>query len=206
MKRASLCRIALAAMAMLLSACSILPDSEPLRVFLLPSAITTQPPATQPERELTLRVRTPQASRILASPRIAVVPQGHQISAYQGARWSDAAPTLLRDRLIEAFQASGQLASVSSEDGGVHADLELIGDLRAFQSVYLDGSPQVLIRFDASLIDSDSQRSIASRRFEIRQPSQDPQLDAVVEAFGQASDELSRQLLAWVLAQSGAKP
>lgn len=199
MKRLSLRHLILP-VALLLSACSVLPQAEPVRVFLLPEA-SSAPPATAERRELTLLVRTPQASRMLSSTRIAVMPQGHQISAYQGARWADPAPLLLRDRLIETFQASGRLGAVSSEDANLHADVELVSDLRAFQSVYRDGQPQVLIRLDASLVDSDTRRGIASRRFEVHQPCQDAQLDAVVAAFGQASDELSRQLLAWMLAQ-----
>lgn len=201
MIRTALHRFALPALLTLLSACSVLPQAEPVRVFLLPGAPVAPSTTPSTQGDLALRVHTPQASRMLASPRIAVVPQGHQLSAYQGARWADPAPQLLRDRLIEALRASGRLASVSSDDSNLQADLELIGDLRAFQSVYQDGTPQVLIRLDATLVDSVSRRGLASRHFEIRQPSTDAQLDSVVEAFGQASDELSRQLLAWVLAQ-----
>jgi cholesterol transport system auxiliary component len=97
-----------------LTACSILPDSEPLRIYLLPTSTPPQQ-ASEPTLQHSLRIHTPQASRVLSSPRIAVVPQGNQISSYGGARWSDAAPVLLRDRLIEAFQRDGRMPSVSNE-------------------------------------------------------------------------------------------
>ncbi|MBE7374311.1 ABC-type transport auxiliary lipoprotein family protein [Pseudomonas lopnurensis] len=180
----------------LLSGCTLLPEAEPIRVFLLPTGDVAAA-SSAPQLDRTLRIHTPQASRVLAGPRIAVVPEGNQISSYQGARWSDAAPTLLRDRLIEAFRQSGQLGAVSSEDGGLQADLALLSDLRAFQSEYVEGTPQVVIRLDAQLASTADQRILASRRFEIRQPSAGTQLENVVSAFGQASDELSRQLLAW---------
>lgn len=199
-------RIATLALCGLLSSCALVPDSEPLRVFLLPDS---PPPASQASAaplDLALRISTPQASRVLASPRIAVVPSGNQIASYADARWADAAPTLLRDRIIEVFQQDGRLASVSSEDTHLGAQLGLISDLRAFQSQYQDGTPQVLIRLDARLVHSNSQRILASRRFEIRQPSADERLESVVVAFGQASDTLSRQLLEWTLAQGRAAP
>ncbi len=56
----------------------------------------------------------------------------------------------------------------------------------------------VVIRLDAQLADGQSQRVLASRRFEIRQPSQGREVDQVVNAFGQATDELGRQLLEWL--------
>lgn len=181
----------------LLSACSILPSPEPLRIFLLPTSAPSSAPLAEQSPHYALRINTPQASRILSSPRIAVVPRGNEISAYQGARWSDAAPVLLRDRLIEAFQRDGRMPSVSNEDDNLPADLALHSDLRAFQSVYVDGSPQVVIRLDARLVNQHDHRPLANRRFEIHQASTDPGVESVVEAFGQASDRLSRELLDW---------
>ncbi len=198
MSRLALFRpLALACVLGTLAACTLLPDAEPIRVFLLPTA--ELPAVQQGERlQQALRIHTPHASRILAGPRIAVVPDGNQISSYQGARWSDAAPTLLRDRLIEQFRQSGPVA-VSNEDSNLFAELELFSELRAFQSEYVDGQPQVLVRLDAQLATAPEQRILASRRFEVRQPSASPQLESVVAAFGEASDELSRQLQRWTI-------
>lgn len=205
MSRLALFRpLALATLFGTLSACTLLPDAEPIRVFLLP---TGDVPANQSTGTLrqALRIHTPHASRILAGPRIAVVPNGNQISSYQGARWGDAAPTLLRDRLIEQFRRSGPVA-VSNEDSNLFAELELFSDLRAFQSEYVDGQPRVLVRLDAQLVSAVDQRILASRHFEIRQPSASPQLESVVDAFGQASDELSRQLQSWTIEVAKSHP
>jgi len=190
----------------LLSACSILPSPEPLRIFLLPTSDLTPVQIDQQAQPYALRINTPQASRILSNPRIAVVPRGNEISAYQGARWSDAAPVLLRDRLIEAFQRDGRMPSVSNEDDNLPADLALHSDLRAFQSVYVDGTPQVVIRLDVRLVSQHNHQTLGNRRFDIRQPSADPSVESVVEAFGQASDNLSRELLAWTFEQARKMP
>ena len=198
-------RLALFGLLAVLSACSVLPDSEPLRIFLLPT-VTTPQQASEPTLQHALRINTPQASRILSGQRIAVVPQGNQISAYQGARWSDAAPVLLRDRLIETFQRDGRMPSVSNEDVNLYADISLHSDLRAFQSEYVDGKPQVLIRLDARLVNRQNQHTLANRRFEVRQPSADPSVERVVEAFGKASDTLSREVLEWTLSHTKQMP
>ncbi|GAB3375968.1 ABC-type transport auxiliary lipoprotein family protein [Azotobacter armeniacus] len=185
-----------------LTACSVLPEAEQIHVYRLPGA-PLQAQAATARLDQALRIATPKADRMLGSARIAVVPEGNRISSYQGARWSDDAPTLLRDRLIEAFREDGRTASVSSDDNHLYADLELLGDLRGFHSEYAGGKPQVRISLDVNLVHSASQRILASRRFEIRQPAQDEQLDSVVAAFGTAGDQLSRQLVDWTLAQGG---
>ena len=199
--RHSLSRFALLGLFSLLAACSVLPEAETLRIFLLPTA-PVEPQASEPTRQQALRINTPQASRILASQRIAVVPQGNEISAYGGARWSDAAPVLLRDRLIEGFQRDGRMPSVSNEDANLYADYSLHSDLRAFQSVYVDGKPVVLITLDTRLVEVNTQRTLANRRFEVRQPASDTGIEQVVEAFGKASDRLSREVVDWTLANT----
>lgn len=199
--RHSLSRFALLGLFSLLSACSVLPEAETLRIFLLPTA-PVEPQASETTRQQALRINTPQASRILASQRIAVVPQGNEISAYGGARWSDAAPVLLRDRLIEAFQRDGRMPSVSNEDANLYADYSLHSDLRAFQSVYVDGKPVVLITLDTRLVEVNTQHTLANRRFEVRQPASGTGIEQVVEAFGKASDRLSREVVDWTLANT----
>ncbi|HAW25801.1 MAG: membrane integrity-associated transporter subunit PqiC [Gammaproteobacteria bacterium] len=205
LRHSSMRRLALFGLITALSACSVLPESETLRIFLLPTSPTLQQ-ASEPTIQQALRINTPQASRILASQRIAVVPQGNEISAYGSARWSDAAPALLRDRLIEAFQRDGRMPSVSNEDVNLYADLSLHSDLRAFQAVYIDGKPVVVITLDARLVNRNDQRTLANHRFEVRQPSADPSVESVVEAFGQASDRLSAEILEWTLSHAQQQP
>lgn len=205
LRHRSVFRLALFGLISALTACSVLPESETLRIFLLPTSPTPQQ-ASEPTIQQALRINTPQASRILSGQRIAVVPQGNEISAYGGARWGDAAPVLLRDRLIEAFQRDGRMPSVSNEDVNLYADLSLHSDLRAFQTVYIDGKPVVVIVLDARLVNRNDQRTLANRRFEVRQPSADPSVESVVEAFGQASDRLSADILEWTLSHARKLP
>ena len=81
----------------LLGACSILPKSEVLSFYRLPASALPAHNAS-PRSDWALRVNKPYSNQLLDSTRIAVLPPGDQISAYQGVRWSDRAPLLLRDR------------------------------------------------------------------------------------------------------------
>lgn len=185
----------------LMSACSILPKPDPSDVYRLASA---QPVSQGAPVSWSLRVTKPQTSEFLDSPRIAVVPNGDLISSYANSRWSDPAPVLLRNRLLDGFQRDGRVTLLSTDETNLQADYELGGQLQVFQSEYHGKAVDVVIRLDARLVRGSDQRIIASRRFEVRQPVSDTQVPAVVAGFGQAGDRLNRQVVDWVVAQGNS--
>ena len=187
----------------LVSACSILPKADPSNVYRLPTAQVT---AHGNPVAWSLRLAKPQASEFLDSPRIAVVPQGDLISSYAQSRWSDPAPVLLRNRLLDGFQRDGRVALLSTDDTNLQADLELGGQLQAFQSEYRGSAVEVVIRLDARLVRGSDQRIVAAKRFEVRQPVSDTHVPAVVAGFGLAGDQLTKQVVDWVVAQGNTAP
>jgi cholesterol transport system auxiliary component len=193
--------IALLASFTLISGCSILPKPEPFDVYRLPSAQSGAPVSHAPPQRWSLRLNKPQASEALNSRNIAVIPQGDVISSYKDARWSDPAPVLLRNRLLDGFQRDGRVTLLSTDDSNFQADLELGGTLQAFQSEYQGTSASLVVRLDALLVRGYDQRILASRRFEVRQPLSDVKVPVVVAGFGQASDQLTVQVVNWVVEQ-----
>ncbi|KTC16487.1 ABC transporter [Pseudomonas marginalis ICMP 9505] len=187
----------------LISACSILPKPDPSDVYRLTSAQTTAHGAPV---SWSLRVSKPQTSEFLDSPRIAVVPNGDLISSYAHSRWSDPAPVLLRNRFMDGFQRDGRVTLLSTDETNLQADYELGGQLQAFQSEYRANAVEVVIRLDARLVRGSDQRIIASRRFEVKQQASDTKVPAVVAAFGQAGDQLNRQVVEWVVQQGNTAP
>ena len=224
---AALCAIAL------LPACSVLPEAQPLDVYVLPvtgdasagavsaareTARATAPaapasatvpagssaPAATGAQAWSLRVVRPAAGVHLAGQRIVVMPEGNRVSVYQGVGWSDPAPVLVRDRVLEAFRADGRVGALSSDERQLHADFELDSDLRAFQSEYRGGRPEAVLRLDARLVHTASRRIVASRSFEQRLASADPAVPAVVQAFGTAADRLSAEVVDWTVREAAA--
>jgi len=193
--------LALLASFTLISACSILPKPEPFDLYRLPSAQSSVTPAHATPQRWSLRLNKPQASEALNSPNIAVIPQGDVISSYKGARWSDPAPVLMRNRLLDGFQRDGRVTLLSTDDSNFQADLELGGSLQAFQTEYQGTNAGVIVRLDALLVRGYDQRILASKRFEVRQPLSDVKVPAVVAGFGQASDQLTTQVVAWAVEQ-----
>ena len=197
--------IVLAASLSLLSACSILPKPEQVDVYWLPYGQAPVAASRSAPVSWSLRLDKPMASNALNSQNIAVVPEGNLISNYKGARWSDTAPVLLRNRLLEAFLQDGRIQGLSTDDSNLQADYELGGELLAFQTRYNGKSPEVLIQYNARLVRSSDQRVVASRRFEARQLLSNPMVPGVVAGFGQATDTLMPQVVQWVMQQGQAQ-
>lgn len=200
-------RIALVPAALVLgvmAGCSVLPKAESPDIYRLPA--TVLPHSQAPGVTWSLRINTPQANRMLDSSRIAVMPQGDVMSVYQGARWNDRGPTLLRDRLMQAFRDDGRVAALSSDDANLQADYLLDADLTAFQSEYRNGQPVVTLRYDARIVRNSGLRIVATQRFEVSQPVNGTAVPQVVAAFGQAGDALATQVVNWTLQQSLASP
>jgi len=198
MKRTTL---ALLASFTLISACSILPKPEPFEIYRLPTAQSGASVTHAAPQRWSLRLNKPQASEALNSPNIAVIPQGDVMSSYKGSRWSDPAPVLLRNRLLDGFQRDGRVTLLSTDDSNFQADLELGGSLQAFQTEYQGTAASVVVRFDALLVRGYDQRLLASKRFEVRQALSDVKVPAAVSGFGQASDRLTAQVVAWAVEQ-----
>ncbi len=177
-----------------LAACSPFPSQEQTAVYELSPATSVASVETLP---LTLRLDTPSANSTLNSTRILVKPEASKVSVYPDGRWSDHAPALVRERLIETLRQSGAFEAVLSERSSARTDLVLTSDLRAFHGEYRDGSTEVVIALEAQLIQSASQQVVATERFDVRQPSQSNQLEDVVDAFGQAGQTLSAQVVEW---------
>jgi len=185
-----------------LASCGILPPNETPDIYVLPQAAQPASPAGNAQPlAWQLRVDTPEATGMLAGSDIVVMPQPGKITVYQGARWNDPAPVLLRERLVDAFLATHRLPAVTSEADSLSADFVLSGDLRAFQSEYRNGAPVVVVRFDAQLRRGGARDVLATRSFEASANPSGVAVPQIVQAFGSACDQLSAQVVAWTLAQ-----
>ncbi|SCX60743.1 ABC-type transport auxiliary lipoprotein family protein [Nitrosospira sp. Nsp1] len=179
-----------------LSSCSILPKAEKLEIYQLPSSSIPRS-AQAGSLPWALRIATPHSSQLTDSMRVLVLRQDNQISAYKGIRWGNPAPILLRDQLAVAFRIDGRFSSVSSGNNNLMADLELGGDLTAFQVEYKNGIPAVNIRLYATLVQPGRNRIVATRSFEIIEPVQGREIPEVIAAFGRATDRLAAEIIDW---------
>ena len=194
----------IATILLFVSSCSILPATENLEIYQLPAA---ESPSHSSGDSLpwTLRLATPYSSYITDSPRVLALRQGNQLSSYKGIHWSDPAPILLRNRLVAAFRADGRFNSVSNgSSNNLATDLELGGDLSAFQVEYTNDRPQATIRFYATLSQPLRNRIVAARSFEVSEPVQSRGTSEIITAFGLSADRLAAEIIDWTVQQGMA--
>ncbi|NYT64393.1 membrane integrity-associated transporter subunit PqiC [Alcaligenaceae bacterium] len=197
-------RMALALSVALLSACSVLPEPGTSTVYLLPAATVqaatdASSSRTQPAADWALQIDTPYSSQLINSQRVLVQPMGDAINVYQGVRWGDTAPVMLRDYLVDAFRVQAPRLVVSNDSSRVFYDLALISDLNQFQVVYGTDGPVVHLQLDASLVQASGKRTVASQRFTAQQAVDGTAVPQVVAAFGMAANTLATQVVTWTL-------
>lgn len=182
----------------LICACSILPSSAPVNIYQLPQP-TFKQTTSQQVKNIALRINLPNTNLQINSQRIIVLPEPNLVSSYQGSRWNDVAPNILKDRIISGFISDGRIKSVNSGDSGLYADLEIDSYLQSFQTEYVSGSPQVVIRYEAKLVNPNTRKVVSSRRFEIIEIPAGVNVPQIIRAFGQATDKLNNQLIEWTI-------
>ncbi|HVU82655.1 MAG TPA: ABC-type transport auxiliary lipoprotein family protein [Rhodanobacteraceae bacterium] len=179
----------------LLAACSVLPAREAVQIWQ-PEESTIAAPTTA--ADFSLRVDAPNTSGPLDGTGIVVMPEPGQVSTYKGARWSESPALLIRHRLVDAFMAA-KLPAVTTDDDHFASDYSLSGNLRGFQSEYRNGSPVVVVRFDAQLRRGGARNLLATRSFVVTQNPSGVDVPQIVGAFGAADDQLAQQVVAWTI-------
>lgn len=190
----------------LLVSCSVFPEAEQQVVYTLPAVndVKVGTSSEVPVQSRPLRILTPNSNRMVGGSRILVWPDQGEIRVYKGVRWSDPAPVMLRDRIVGALRADGRLGPISNDSTHLASDLELGADLNSFQVEYVDDQPFVHIQLDAYLVEPTGSQVRASRRFEVTQPVSGTAVPQVVQAFGQATDALTHDMVEWVIKHAPA--
>ena len=176
------------------SGCSILPKSDPQTRFNLPSSALSM--ATTAQKGV-LFVAVPQGNRLISSNYILIQPEHTEIQIYKGTLWADNVPTLLRERLVNAF-TEAQLFDAISGDAALRSDLALETYIQRFQVQFDNGQPVVHVRIDAKLVDSNTASILRSQRFHVTRPAQGKEAGQLVAALGEATDQLSLELMQWL--------
>ncbi|XGA78648.1 ABC-type transport auxiliary lipoprotein family protein [Halomonas sp. CH40] len=183
-----------------LAGCSVLPESTPKQLYRLPSPeLSVIANSTQG----ILEVQAPSADRLLASDHIVVWPDAQQVSVYADARWHDNAPAMLKRQWQDALQAT-QVA-LPAEPGEQGIDARLVAELSDFHIAYQNDTPTAVMRAQFTLLDATSGQRLANQQLSATQAAEDENVPAAVAALGEASEQLTRQLMQWLDSQLNNK-
>ncbi len=144
-----------------------------------------------------LVVYEPTAIHALETDRLMVRPSSDQVSYYKGVAWSDRLPRLVQARIIETFQNSGAVRSVSATNG----QYALITDLRAFQIDVSSGKAIAEIEIFAKLINVSSGKVLATKSFSARVPASTDSTNDAIAALNQGFTEVLQDTTTWVVSR-----
>src|SRR5690606_23319519 len=119
------------------------------------------------------------------------------------AAWTDNAPTMVQNLLIESFETTRRIVGVGREAIGLRPDFFLRTDLREFGATYEDPEqpPVVVVRINAKLVEMPERRIVAATTVERRIRATGNRLEVVLVAFDEALGSALKEIVAFTLTE-----
>ena len=143
-----------------------------------------------------LVIPAPTAVLTLDTQRIIVAGANGEAPAFPDARWVDNLPIVLQNRLIEGFENAGY-QTVGTDSGGLHADFQLVLNLRQFRIATVPTPAAAQVSVAARIVDADG-KVLGTKVFDATVPASSTDTAAgAVSALNQAFDQAATRLIVW---------
>lgn len=168
---AALCAAALAG-----AGCSALkPEASPSTpsFYALDASGGVPAPAQRAQRNtgIAVLVTAPQASAGFDSQKMIYTRQAHKLEYFAHNEWIDPPARMIAPLIVSALEASGAFRAVVSSPGSSSGDLRLDTEVLLLQQEFMSKPSQVRFALRASLVEETTRRVVATRDFEVLQPS-----------------------------------
>ncbi|QYR52718.1 ABC-type transport auxiliary lipoprotein family protein [Lysobacter soyae] len=190
--------IGLIAVALLVSACGILPEKQAITLYN--PQLNVKPDPSWSHTNAQISVRRPTALGLIDSPRILVRPNANEIQVYAGAAWVDSAPELVQSAVVQLLEDSEATRTTVRRGSGIPGEYELLMDLRHFEADYSGGAtPVAVVEISAKLVRAEASGVIENRVFRATAPASGTDVAQVVSAFDTALSKASADIAGWTL-------
>jgi cholesterol transport system auxiliary component len=182
-----------AILALVVGGCSVLPAPlPPDNIYLLeaPMIPATPQPVASARREVVLAVGLPRARAGYDTSRMVWVRQAHGLETYARNRWADAPARMLAPLIVQALERSGAFHVVVSAPSGVAAGLRLDTELVRLQQDFTVKPSEVRFTLGVQLIDTATQRVIATAEFDETEKCESEDAYGGVRAANRALERL----------------
>ncbi|XKH00932.1 ABC-type transport auxiliary lipoprotein family protein [Marinobacter nauticus] len=182
--------------ALLMSACTVLPESEPPRIVGL-GDITPQQAAYQSPRPVSMRVDLPLASAPFDGTLVLIQPSNWEFQALPGTRWRDTMPVLVHDQLVQSLRASNGFDNVLAANSAANADISLLPELRGFHARQTNEGTAVVIHLYYELLQNRTRETLCVLDEKQVVPAQSTEIASLMEAFRQGTAEVAANTAQW---------
>jgi cholesterol transport system auxiliary component len=149
-------------------------------------------------RSWVLFVEEPSVQGAMRTDQIIVRLSERRLEYLAGARWSDRTPHLVGRYLEESIENSGLATVVGADTVEVAGDYRLKINIRDFSANVGGGATTVKVRFGALVIRSAPAEIIDRKQFSTSATARGRQAGAIIEAFNEALDQATGELLIWL--------
>lgn len=179
------------------------PDAGPIYVIrpAFPPA-----PAGGAKVSWSLSILRPDVPGGLDNERIALTQPDGTMDYYAKASYPDRVPASIQTALLDGFEASGRIDAVAREEEALHADYNLLVEVKDFSAHYAtqDGVPSVTISLNAKLATAHGRKIIAAQTFLQTGNAAANSTAAAVQALQQALGTVVKQVVDWTLVTAPA--
>ncbi|MCK9200254.1 MAG: ABC-type transport auxiliary lipoprotein family protein [Gallionella sp.] len=182
-----------AILALVVGGCSVLPAPlPPDNIYLLeaPTIPAMSQPVASARRDVVLAVSLPRARAGYDTSRMVWVRQAHGLETYARSRWADVPARMLAPLIVQALERSGAFHAVVSAPSGVAAGLRLDTELVRLQQDFTVKPSEVRFTLGAQLIDTATQRVIATAEFDETEKCESEDAYGGVRAANRALERL----------------
>jgi cholesterol transport system auxiliary component len=153
-----------------------------------------------------LSIMRPDVPGGLDTDRIALLQTDGTMDYYAKATYPDRLPAIIQRTVIEGFEASGRIGAIARAQDALHADYNLLVEVKDFQAVYkvADGLPQAVVAISAKLTTAHGRKIIGSLAVSKSVDAGANSTGAATQALSQALGQAVSEIVVWTLATAPA--
>ena len=158
--------------------------------------------ASQPKVAWALSVLRPTAAPGLDTNRIALDQPDGSMDFYAKAAYPDSLPPIVQQALLNGFEASGRIDAVAQEQDALHADYNLVTEIKDFAAHYAvaDGIPAITVALTVKLTTSHGRAIVGTFSTVQNGTASANSAQAAVQALQQALTVAVNEIVNWTLA------
>ncbi|MDF1607422.1 ABC-type transport auxiliary lipoprotein family protein [Hoeflea sp. YIM 152468] len=156
--------------------------------------------AGQTARNRQILISEPTALKALDSEQIVIRPTPSAIQYLAKSQWSDRLPNIVQDKLVQAFENSGQVGGVGRPGDGLAIDYKIITAIRAFE-IKADAGEQAVVEISAKVLNDRNGVVLASKVFRSTAPVSGSSNAAYVQSLDRAFEVVVRDMVGWTLSR-----
>lgn len=151
-------------------------------------------------RNRQILINEPSALKALDSEQIVIRPTPSAIQYLAKSQWSDRLPNIVQDKLVQAFENSGQVGGVGRPGDGLAIDYKILTAIRAFE-IKADAGERAVVELSVKILNDRNGVVVAQKVFGATTPVTGSGNAAYVQSLDRAFEVVVQDIVGWTLSR-----